>query len=79
MTTDLERLETELSHLLNLCAPPWTTYWVPYAERKAQILADWDKAYADLPALLAEKLKATESAWSDSGRKARSTTTPRSS
>lgn len=55
--TDEQRLQTELRHLLNLCAPPLTAYWEPVATRKAVILAEWDKAYAELPALLAKGLR----------------------
>lgn len=54
--TDPERLQCELTHLLNLCRPPLTAYWEPVATRKAVILANWDKAYAELPALLAKGL-----------------------
>lgn len=55
--TDEQRLQCELKHLLNLCRPPLTAYWEPVATRKAAMLAQWDKAYAELPALLAKGLR----------------------
>lgn len=70
--TDPERLQCELKHLLNLCAPPLTAYWEPVAKRKAVILAEWDKAYADLPRLLEVGLRGL----SKSTPQARSTNEP---
>ena len=56
--TDPERLQTELRHLLNLCAPPLTLNWRPYCRAKASALAAAEPGvFADLPRLLEAGLR----------------------
>lgn len=55
--TDPERLQCELTHLLNLCAPPLTVNWRPYCRAKAEALAARDPVFADLPRLLEAGLR----------------------
>lgn len=57
MTPD-QRLQTELTHLLNLCAPPFTRGWWPYCKAKAAALAAQEpRVFAELPRLLEEGVR----------------------
>lgn len=59
--TDGQRLQCELTHLLNLCAPPFTAGWRPYCRAKAGALAAQEPAvFADLPRLLEEGLSSSK-------------------
>ena len=49
--------ETELEHLMNLCAPPYRDNWIEYVTWKARGLAKhYPEDYQDLPRLLQERL-----------------------
>lgn len=51
-------LETELEHLLNMLAPPWTAYWREFCWCKATYLArERAEDYAGLPEMLAKAMK----------------------
>ena len=52
-----ESLQYELTHLVNLCAPPYRESWRNYVWAKAQILARSNpETYSELPALLTKAL-----------------------
>jgi hypothetical protein len=68
-------METELSHLVSLMAPPFRENWKAYAWAKALELSA-DPEFAGLPAALK---KAMQSDLNASGRNQPSTTNPRRS
>lgn len=55
----MDRLETELQHLLNLISPPSFPAWLEYAEWKARVLAQkYPQEFASLPMLLSRDVSA---------------------
>jgi hypothetical protein len=59
----MTNLETELMHLVNLMAPPYTEQWKAYSWAKAKALARSNpEDYAELPQMLAAAMKSSSSA-----------------
>lgn len=56
MTND-QRLQTELTHMIGLCEPPYTLNWRPYCRAKASALAKTEPdVFASLPRMLDQRL-----------------------
>lgn len=61
----MDRLETELAHLLMLISPPFSQGWRAYVWDKAKRLAEEDPEFRDLPDRLASSAKQQSSSSSE--------------
>lgn len=61
----MDRLETELQHLLNLISPPFSLGWRAYVWDKAKRLAEQDPEFSSLPERLASSAQQQSSTSSE--------------
>ena len=61
----MDRLETELQHLLNLISPPFSQGWRAFVWDKAKRLAEQDPEFSSLPERLASSAQRQNSTSSE--------------